>query len=258
MVYRLGLFTALWTVPGVAAQSAPTWSARPPGARAVPLAGEITHDARLDEPGWYAATPVTTFAQLDPDEGQEVSERTEVLFVYDDEALIGLARQLTDAYAEARTREDLQGLYADWARTYDADHEKVGFFGHRLTAEVLARHATRHDMARVLDAGAGESRHRAKQATQLIRTGEIERAAGPAAQMRHLPERRCRPLVAAPEEDGRRPPLLRRAQLPRQHLQLLRRLQFNFLDGQRVDCARHSAWPPRRARRERLDTLDVP
>jgi len=65
---------------------------------------------------------------------------------------------------EARTREDLQRLYADWARTYDADHEKVGFFGHRLTAEVLARHTTRHDMARVLDAGAGtgaagEARH---------------------------------------------------------------------------------------------------
>ena len=56
---------------------------------------------------------------------------------------------------EARTREDLQRLDADWARSYDADHEKVGFFGHRLTAEVLARHTTRHDMARVLDAGAG-------------------------------------------------------------------------------------------------------
>ncbi len=56
---------------------------------------------------------------------------------------------------EARTREDLQRLYADWAVSYDADHERVGFFGHRLTADVLARHTTRHDMARVLDAGAG-------------------------------------------------------------------------------------------------------
>ncbi len=55
----------------------------------------------------------------------------------------------------AKTREDLKRLYADWAKTYDADHEKVGFFGHRLTAEVLARHMTRHDASRVLDAGAG-------------------------------------------------------------------------------------------------------
>jgi uncharacterized SAM-dependent methyltransferase/ubiquinone/menaquinone biosynthesis C-methylase UbiE len=55
----------------------------------------------------------------------------------------------------ARTRDDLRQLYRDWANTYDSDHEKVGFFGHRLTADVLARHMTRHDAARVLDAGAG-------------------------------------------------------------------------------------------------------
>ncbi|MGE3173410.1 MAG: L-histidine N(alpha)-methyltransferase [Planctomycetota bacterium] len=55
----------------------------------------------------------------------------------------------------AKTAQDLQQLYAEWAETYDEDHEQVGFFGHRLTAEVLARWVTRHDVARVLDAGAG-------------------------------------------------------------------------------------------------------
>lgn len=55
----------------------------------------------------------------------------------------------------ARTPDDLRALYADWADTYDDDHEKVGFFGHRLTAAVLGRHLTRHDSSRVLDAGAG-------------------------------------------------------------------------------------------------------
>ncbi len=55
----------------------------------------------------------------------------------------------------ARTPADLKKLYADWAESYDADHEKVGFFGHKLTAEVLARYLTRHDVARILDAGAG-------------------------------------------------------------------------------------------------------
>lgn len=58
------------------------------------------------------------------------------------------------AYA-ARTPEDLRALYADWADSYDDDHERVGFFGHQLTATVLARHLTRHDSSRVLDAGAG-------------------------------------------------------------------------------------------------------
>ncbi len=56
---------------------------------------------------------------------------------------------------KARSRDDLRRLYKDWADTYDRDHRQVGFFGHRLTAEVLARHVTRHDAARVLDAGAG-------------------------------------------------------------------------------------------------------
>jgi len=58
------------------------------------------------------------------------------------------------AYA-ARTRDELRALYADWAPDYDRDHARVGFFGHKLAAEVLARHSTRHDGARVLDAGAG-------------------------------------------------------------------------------------------------------
>ncbi|HUF49095.1 MAG TPA: L-histidine N(alpha)-methyltransferase [Vicinamibacterales bacterium] len=56
---------------------------------------------------------------------------------------------------KARTRDDLRTLYRDWAATYDSDHRHVGFFGHRLTAQVLARHLTRRDAARVLDAGAG-------------------------------------------------------------------------------------------------------
>ena len=64
-----------------------------------------------------------------------------------------LERIWSRAY-EARTRDDLRDLYAEWAATYDEDHEHVGFFGHRLAAEVLARSLTRRD-ARVLDAGAG-------------------------------------------------------------------------------------------------------
>lgn len=57
------------------------------------------------------------------------------------------------AYA-AKSRADLQSLYADWAQTYDADHEHVGFAGHRRATEVLARHLTLRT-ATVLDAGAG-------------------------------------------------------------------------------------------------------
>jgi len=57
------------------------------------------------------------------------------------------------AYA-AKTRDDLVDLYALWSDSYDEDHEAIGYFGHRLTAEVFARHGGGAE-ARVLDAGAG-------------------------------------------------------------------------------------------------------
>jgi hypothetical protein len=41
-------------------------------------------DGRLDEAGWQAAIPVTDFVQQDPDEGEPISERTEVRVLYDE------------------------------------------------------------------------------------------------------------------------------------------------------------------------------
>jgi L-histidine N-alpha-methyltransferase len=64
-------------------------------------------------------------------------------------------RQTWERAYRARTAEDLVALYADWAADYDRDHRAIGFDGHRVAAAVLARHLTRRDRARVLDAGAG-------------------------------------------------------------------------------------------------------
>ncbi len=44
-------------------------------------------DGRLDEPDWMTAPPVTDFWQVQPDERAPVSERTEVRFLYDDDAI---------------------------------------------------------------------------------------------------------------------------------------------------------------------------
>lgn len=55
----------------------------------------------------------------------------------------------------ARTPQDLLHLYRDWAATYDEDHDAIGFFGHQLAAEVLARHVPFRGVATILDAGAG-------------------------------------------------------------------------------------------------------
>src|SRR5437763_16309719 len=58
-----------------------------PSATAARRTGPIVLDAKLDEAAWAAATPITEFLQTDPDEGKPATQRTEVRFLYDDDAL---------------------------------------------------------------------------------------------------------------------------------------------------------------------------
>jgi hypothetical protein len=58
-----------------------------PSARAVRRSGPVVLDARLDEAAWQQATPITDFRQIDPEEGKPASQRTDVRFLFDDEAL---------------------------------------------------------------------------------------------------------------------------------------------------------------------------
>jgi hypothetical protein len=63
-----------------------------PTAVAAPKSGAIVLDGRLDEEGWSKATPITEFTQVDPKEGEPSTQRTEVRFLYDNEALYVGAR----------------------------------------------------------------------------------------------------------------------------------------------------------------------
>ena len=58
-----------------------------PEVRAAHLSGDLKIDGRLDEAAWAAATPVTSFTQLNPDEGKPASERTEVRVLIGSDAL---------------------------------------------------------------------------------------------------------------------------------------------------------------------------
>jgi hypothetical protein len=58
-----------------------------PSATAVRTNQAIEVDGVLDEAIWMTAEPETEFWQYDPDEGLLYPERTEVRFLYDDEAL---------------------------------------------------------------------------------------------------------------------------------------------------------------------------
>src|SRR5206468_308570 len=79
-------------IPSGAPSSMASHKVPVPSAVAIRRNGPVTVDAKLDEPAWSAATPVTDFTQSDPDEGKPASERTEVRFLFDDDALYVGAR----------------------------------------------------------------------------------------------------------------------------------------------------------------------
>ena len=58
-----------------------------PTAVAVRTTMSINVDGRHTEAAWADATPITQFIQNDPNEGQAISEPTEVRFLYDDNAI---------------------------------------------------------------------------------------------------------------------------------------------------------------------------
>ena len=94
---------ALLLAPAAAhAQAHPT---PPPLAVAAPRTGPIPLAGKLDEPDWQAAAPATDFRQAQPNEGQPATQRTEVRFLYDADALyIGARMYDTQGAAGVRTR----------------------------------------------------------------------------------------------------------------------------------------------------------
>ena len=103
---------------------------RRPAATATPLDGRLTLDGHLDEPAWAQASPVSAFVQLDPDEGQPVSERTDVRVIYDGEALYVGAR-LHDSSPPTRrlVRRDSYVLDSDWLSVaVDSYHDHLSAY----------------------------------------------------------------------------------------------------------------------------------
>jgi hypothetical protein len=82
---------------------------RPPAVRAVPLAGDVVIDGRLDEAVWRGSPAITTLLQSSPDEGAPATETIEVRFAVD-EAAIYVAARLFDRHPDSvmalRTRRD--------------------------------------------------------------------------------------------------------------------------------------------------------
>lgn len=101
-----------------------------PSAAAVRRAGPIVIDGKLDDTAWHAATPVTDFTQVDPDEGKPASQKTEMRFIFDDDALyIGARMYDTEGAAGVHTslvRRDQQ-FNSDYIEiVIDGYHDHLG------------------------------------------------------------------------------------------------------------------------------------
>jgi len=78
--------------------------------------GSINIDGRLDEDAWNLADVITGFTQTSPNPGDDATERTEVMVLYDDHAIYIGARMYDsspDSIAATLFRKDGNG-YSDW------------------------------------------------------------------------------------------------------------------------------------------------
>ena len=101
-----------------------------PQVAAVPRTEPIAVDGRLDEGVWSSAPAGTDFRQQDPREGQPATQRTEVRFAYDDQALyIGARMYDSLGAAGVRTRlarrdDQPEGDYLELI--FDTYHDHTG------------------------------------------------------------------------------------------------------------------------------------
>ena len=76
-----------------------------PAARAVSLSGPVVLDGRLDEGIWATIEPLSGFRQSQPNDGEPATQRTEVRFAFDDDAIyVGARMYDTEGAAGIRSR----------------------------------------------------------------------------------------------------------------------------------------------------------
>ncbi|MEJ2217001.1 MAG: carbohydrate binding family 9 domain-containing protein, partial [Gemmatimonadota bacterium] len=113
-----------------AVRGAPTPDSARPSVRAVALSQPIHLDGRLDEAVWQRAPVATGFLQNEPEEGQPATQRTEVRFAYDGEALYVGARMYDDGGAEGVTtrlvRRDATFSSDFLELIFDTQHDHLG------------------------------------------------------------------------------------------------------------------------------------
>jgi hypothetical protein len=117
-----------------------------PTLQAVRLTETIRIDGRLDERAWSLASPATDFRQLQPNEGQPATHRTEVRVLYDDHALYIGARMYDSEPGKIRAqlaRRDESVAGSDLLEVMiDSYHDQVSGYLFRITPAGAIRDVT--------------------------------------------------------------------------------------------------------------------
>lgn len=105
-------------------------AANRPVIKAAAIAGDVVLDGRLDEAAWQGAPAARDFVQYDPNNGLPATQRTEVRFVYGDDALyIGARMYDTEGGRGVRTqlaRRDGQSDGDNILFVFDTYHDHAG------------------------------------------------------------------------------------------------------------------------------------
>ncbi|HEX6038194.1 DUF5916 domain-containing protein [Longimicrobium sp.] len=134
-------------LPASAHAQAGHGSASVPGALATRAPSAIHLDGRLDDAAWAAATPITTFTQMDPEEGRPASEATEARILYDDEALYVGVRMHDRGRVNTRLgRRDMNLGDSDWAGVViDSYHDHRTAYSFDVNPSGVRRDALKTD-----------------------------------------------------------------------------------------------------------------
>ena len=150
MKHRALLLAAAAMLPAAAGAQTPghgTGQTTVPVAGAVRAPSAVHLDGRLEEAAWAAATPVTAFTQLDPEEGRPASEATEARILYDDEALyVGIRFRDRGRVNTRLGRRDMNLEDSDWAGVViDSYHDHRTAYSFDVNPSGVRRDALKTD-----------------------------------------------------------------------------------------------------------------
>lgn len=116
-----------------------------PGATAVRVGEPIRIDGRLDEEVWSRAEAITGLTQVVPTEGEPASERSEIRFLYDGDALyIGAALYDSHPVTARLGRRDMGMSASDWLTVIiDSYHDHRTAYGFEVNPLGVRRDQTR-------------------------------------------------------------------------------------------------------------------